>query len=172
VAKVNAIILYTRRIGEATSFEFNVFDNQFATENLAVRKVLMSMLEAVRPHLTDLEVEYNDSMLIEKFGARRAGDVLRLLGSTKENSTEKRSNDVVVSRTFRSEMTEEKYQYFYQMKDIAQLPHYRLKEGDEDRIVFYFTRYLQLIAPDQQAVDAFLNRLTSFSLPYKLVPLQ
>jgi hypothetical protein len=169
---VNAVILYTRRIGEATSFEFNVFDNQFATENLAVRKVLMSMLEAVRSHLTDLEVEYNDSMLIEKLGARRAGEVLRMLGSTKENTTEQRTNDIVVSRSFRSEWTEQKYQYFYHMKDIAELPHYRLKEGGEDRIVFYFTRYLQLIAPDQQAADAFLSKLTEFSLPYKLVPLQ
>lgn len=169
---MNAVILYTRRIEEATSFEFNVFDNQFATENLAVRKVMMAMLESVHPYLTQLEIEYNDSMLVEKLGARRAGEVLRLLGSTKENSREHRSNDIVVSRSFHSEMSEEKYQYFYHMKDIAELPHYRLKEGNEDRIVFYFTRYLQLIAPDQQAAATFLNKLSSFSLPYKLVAIE
>jgi hypothetical protein len=168
---MNAIILYTRRQGEATSFEFNVFDNQFATENLAVRKVLMSMLESVRNSLTDLEIEYNDSMLAEKMGARRAGELLRFLGATKENSRENRSSGVVVSRTFTAPLTEERYDYFYNLTDIATLAHYRLKEADQDRIVFYFTRYLQLIAPDQTSVDTFLNRLDAFSLPYKLVPI-
>lgn len=171
MALLNAIILYTRRLGDATSFEFNVFDNQFATENLAVRKVLMAMLESVHHVLTELEIEYNDSILIEKVGARRAGELLRFLGATKDNSQENRSNDVVVSRSFRASLTAERYDYFYNLTDIAQLSHYRLKEGEEDRIVFYFTRYLQLIAPDQKAHDAFLHRLESFSLPYKLVPI-
>lgn len=168
---MNAIILYTRQQGDATSFEFNVFDNQFATENLAVRKVLMAMLQSVRHTLTELVIEYNDSMLVEKIGARRAGELLRFLGATKENSQENRSNDVVVSRSFRAKLTDERYDYFYNLTDIAELSHYRLKAGDEDRIVFYFTRYLQLIAPDQKSHDAFLNGLQSFSLPYKLVPI-
>ncbi|GED69035.1 hypothetical protein BRE01_27370 [Brevibacillus reuszeri] len=169
---MNAITLYTRKQGEATSFEFNVFDNQFATENLAVRKVLMAMLESVRHTLTVLEIEYNDSMLVEKVGAKKAGELLRFLGATKENSQEHRSNDIVVSRSFRTALTDERYDYFYNLTDIAQLSHYRLKAGDEDRIVFYFTRYLQLIAPDQQSHDTFLNKLESFSLPYKLVPIK
>lgn len=166
---MQAVILYTRRQDDATSFEFNVFDNQFATENLAVRKVLMAMLECVHERLTQLEIEYNDSMLAEKVGARRAGELLRFLGATKENSRENLSNGIVVSRIFRAQMTKERYDYFYTLPDIAQLSHYRLKENEEDRIVFYFTRYLQLIAPDQQSVDAFLARLDAFSLPYKLV---
>lgn len=168
---MNAIILYTRRQGAATSFEFNVFDNQFATENLAVRKVLMAMLESVRERLSDVEIEYNDGMLAEKMGAARAGELLRFLGATKENTRENRSHDVVVSRTFRAELTRERYDYFYQLKDIATLAHYRLKEGDEDRIVFYFTRYLQLIAPDESSRDKFLAGLESYSLPYRLVPI-
>ncbi|KZE52457.1 MULTISPECIES: hypothetical protein [Brevibacillus] len=168
---MNAIILYTKRQGQATSYEFNVFDNQFATENLAVRKVLMSMLESVRDRLTDLEVEYNDSMLAEKLGAKRAGETLRFLGATRENSKEHLSNGIVVSRSFQAPMTPERYAYFYELTDIAQLSHYRLKEGDEDRIVFYFTRYLQLIAPDEQASQIFLQKLAEFSLPYKLVPI-
>jgi len=169
---MQAVLLYRKQVGEATSFEFNVFDNQFATENLAVRKVLMSMLEAVRPRLTELEVEYNDSMLIEKLGVRRAGELLRFLGSTKENTHEEKSQGIVVSRSFRSPITEERYQYFYEMKDIAELPHYRLQEGQEDRIVFYFSRYLQLIAPDQEAASAFISGLEAFTLPYKLVDLK
>lgn len=168
---MQAVLLYTRRLGEATSFEFNVFDNQFATENLAVRKVLMSMLDSVRARLTHIEVEYNDGMLAEKMGAKRAGELLRFLGATKENSRETYSNEIVVSRIFQAELTKERYDYFYSVPDIAQLSHYRLKEGEEDRIVFYFSRYLQLIAPDQQAADAFLARLDAFSLPYKLVPI-
>lgn len=168
---MNAIILYTRRQGESTSFEFNVFDNQFATENLAVRKVLMAMLDAVRNNLTELEIEYNDSMLLEKVGAKRAGELLRFLGATKENMRENQSNGVVVSRTFQAPFTEERYEYFYNLTDIAQLSHYRLKEGEADRIVFYFTRYLQLLAPDEGSSQAFLDRLEAFSLPYKLVPI-
>ncbi|MBH0330782.1 MULTISPECIES: hypothetical protein [Brevibacillus] len=166
---LNAIILYTRRQGEATSFEFNVFDNQFATENLAVRKVLMAMLAAVSNKLTDLEVEYNDSILVEKVGAKRAGELLRFLGATKENMRENLSNGVVVSRIFHAPFTKEHYEYFYNLTDIAQLSHYRLQEGKEDRIVFYFTRYLQLIAPDEKSRQVFLEGLEEFSLPYKLV---
>lgn len=168
---MNAIILYTRSQGETTSFEFNVFDNQFATENLAVRKVLMAMLEAVQSHLTDMEVEYNDSMLVEKIGAKRAGELLRFLGATKEGMRDNLSNDVVVSRTFMAPLTQERYNYFYNLTDIAQLSHYRLKEGETDRIVFYFTRYLQLIAPNEASRQAFLDKLEAFSLPYKLVPI-
>lgn len=168
---MNAIILYTRALGEATSFEFNFYDNQFATENLAVRKVLMSMLESVRERLTHVTVEYNDGMLAEKIGARRAGELLRFLGASKENSQENRSQGIVVSRTFQSSLTEERYAYFYNLPDVAQLSHYRLQEGEEDRIVFYFTRYLQLIAPDQEAADRFLGKLEELSLPYKLVPI-
>ncbi len=169
---MNAITLYTRRLGQATSFEFNVFDNQFATENLAVRKVLMAMLESVHELLNELEIEYNDSMLAEKVGAKRAGELLRFLGATKDNSRETLTNGVVVSRTFRAPLTEERYEYFYHLKDIATLAHYRLKEGDEDRIVFYFTRYLQLIAPDDRSLDRFLAGLDAFSLPYRLVPIK
>ncbi|MGG1530728.1 hypothetical protein [Brevibacillus agri] len=166
---MNAIVLYTKRPGQATSYEFNVFDNQFATENLAVRKVLMSMLESVRERLTDVEVEYNDSMLAEKLGARRAAETLRFLGATKDNSKENRSNGIVVSRSFQAPLTPERYAFFYGLTDIATLSHYRLKEGSEDRIVFYFTRYLQLIAPDESASQAFLQKLDEFSLPYRLV---
>jgi len=166
---MNAITFYTRRLDDATSFEFNLFDNRFATENLAVRKVLMAMLEAVRQRLSDVEVEYNDGMLADKVGARRAGELLRFLGATKENSVENQSNGVVVSRTFRTPLTEERYEYFYHLQDIATLAHYRLKEADEDRVVFYFSRYLQLIASDEQAADRFLAKLGSLSLPYRLV---
>ncbi|MFD2370884.1 hypothetical protein ACFSO0_13195 [Brevibacillus sp. GCM10020057] len=168
---MNAITLYTKRIGQATSFEFNLFDNQFATENLAVRKVFMAMLESVRQCLSDVEIEYNDSMMADKIGVRRAGELLRFLGATRENTRDNVSNGAVFSRTFRASLTKERYDYFYNLKDIATLAHYRLQEGEADRIVFYFTRYLQLIAPDSSASDKFLERLESFSLPYRLVPI-
>jgi hypothetical protein len=169
---MNAVLLYTRQIEKATSFEFNVFDNQFATENLAVRKVLMSMMESVRDRLDRLMIEYNDSMLVDKWGARRAGEILRQLGGTKENTIEHAENGIVISRSFETAFTEEKYAFFYNMTDVAQLPHYRMKEGEADRVVFYYSRYLQLIAPDEQSVAKFLGKLSDFSLPYKLVPIQ
>ena len=168
---MNAVLLYTRQWNEDVSFEFNLYDNNFATENLAVRKVLMAMMESVQDRLDKLMIEYNDGMLVEKMGARRAGELLRSLGIAKDNIREHRENGVVIARSFETDLTEEKYAYFYNMVDVAQLPHYRMKEGDTDRVVFYYSRYLQLIAPAPSAVDKFLGKLSDFSLPYKLVPI-
>jgi hypothetical protein len=165
---VNAIVLYTRQWENHTSFEFNFFDNQFAPGNLVVRKVLMAMLESVKQRLTHLEVEYNDSMLADKLGARRAGELLRLLGASRENTRENRNGDIVVSRTFRAELTPERYAYFRNLLDVSELSHYRLLEGEEERVVFYFTQYLVLYCPKEEAAG-FLKQLDNMQLPYKLV---
>jgi hypothetical protein len=167
---VNAVTFYTRRQGEETSFEYNFYDNGFSPSNLAVRKVLMAMLESVRPRLTHLEVEYNDGMLADKLGARRAGELLRFLGASKANMRETYSGDVVVSRVFRAPLTPERYDYFHTLPDVSQLSHYRLQEQEKDRIVFYFTRYLQLIAPQREA-ERFAARLEAYGLPYRWVPI-
>ncbi|MDA5110202.1 MULTISPECIES: hypothetical protein [Brevibacillus] len=167
---MNAVTFYTRCQGEETSFEYNFYDNGFSPSNLAVRKVLMAMLESVRPRLTHLEVEYNDGMLADKLGARRAGDLLRFLGASKANMRETYSGDVVVSRVFRAPLTPERYDYFHTLPDVSQLSHYRLQEQEKDRIVFYFTRYLQLIAPQREA-ERFAARLEAYGLPYRWVPI-
>ncbi len=168
---MNAIVLYTRPLGNETSFEYNFYDNQFAPSNLVVRKVFMAMLASVRNRLTHLEVEYNDSMLAEKMGAKRAGETLRFLGATKENRRDNRSGDIVVSRSFRAELTPERFEYFATMLDVSELSHYRLLEGEQERIVFFFTQYLLLRCPQEEA-DHFLKRLDDVQLPYRLVSIQ
>ena len=167
---MNAILLYTREWNGNVSFEFNLYDNQFATENLAVRKVLMAMMDSVRDRLDRLMIEYNDGMLAEKMGAKKAGELLRFLGAAKDNLREHKENGVVITRSFETELTGEKYDFFYNLADVARIPHYRMKERDEDRVVFYYSRYLQLIAP-APAADKFLGKLSDFSLPYRLVPI-
>lgn len=168
---MQAITLYRRQSGEDVSFEYNIFDNQFSPSNLAVRKVLMAMLESVHGRLSHLEVEYNDQMLADKWGAKRSAEWLVFLGAAKENRRDNRSGDIVVSRTFRAPLTQERYAFFYNLQDISVFPHYRLQEEEQERVVFYFSRYLQLLAPLKEA-ERFLARLDEFQLPYKIVELR
>lgn len=167
---MQAITLYVKQQGEQTSYEYNIYDNKFSPSNLAVRKVLMAMLESVRQRLTHLEIEYNDQMLADNWGAKRSAEWLVFLGATGDSIRENRSGDVIVSRQFRAPMTAERYDFFYTLTDISTFPHYRLQENETDRIVFYFSRYLQLIAPQEEA-EAFLAKLEELHLPYKLVRL-
>jgi hypothetical protein len=152
--------------GEAV-LEYNFYDHQFAPTNLVVRKILMAMLESVKEQLTHLDVEYNDKMLADKLG-KRAGELLRFLGAARDNLTENRSGDVVVSRRFRAELTPERYEYFYQMKDVSELSHYRLLAGERERIVFYFNRYLLLQIPIAEE-ERFYAGLTERQVPYKVM---
>ncbi|MEJ8544000.1 hypothetical protein [Brevibacillus borstelensis] len=167
---MQAITFYVKQQGDETSYEYNIYDNKFSPSNLAVRKVLMAMLESVHQRLTHLEIEYNDQMLADSWGAKRSAEWLLSLGASRENMRENRSGDVIVSRQFRAPMTPERYHFFYTLNDVSAFPHYRLQEGEADRIVFYFSRYLQLVAPHEEA-EAFLSQLEEFQLPYKIVRL-
>jgi len=143
---MQSITLYRHVDAGDAVLEYNFYDHQFAPTNLVVRKVLMAMLSSVKERLTHLEVEYNDRMLAEKFG-KRASELLRFLGASKENVRENRSGEEVISRTFRAELTAERYEYFYLLKDVSELSHYRLQDQSQDRIVFYFNRYLLIRIP-------------------------
>jgi hypothetical protein len=167
---MNAIVFYTHVSADEISYEYNFYDNKFAPGNLVVRKIWMAMLNATKHRLTHLEVEYNDKMLADKMGAKRAGELLRFLGATRDNIRENRSGEVVVSRHFRSELTAERYEYFYHLLDVSELSHYRLLEQDAERIVFYFNQYLLLRCPEPEA-QAFVQQLEAFQVPYKLVSL-
>ncbi|NGQ97277.1 hypothetical protein G3578_19240 [Brevibacillus sp. SYP-B805] len=160
------IVFYRHEKDGEAFYEYNFYDHQFAPTNLVVRKILMAMLESVREQLTHLEVEYNDKMLADKLG-KRAGELLRFLGAARENLQENRSGDVVVSRQFRAELTPERYDYFYQMKDVSELSHYRLLAGERERIVFYFNRYLLLQLPIGDE-ERFYAALTERQVPYKI----
>lgn len=162
---MKAIVFYRHQQTDHALVEYNFYDNQFAPSNLVVRKVWMAMLEAVQPALTDLELEYNDHLLLDKWKGR-AGEVLRLLGATNETIREHRSGEVVVSRSFRAELTEERYQFFYELKDLSLFPHYRLLAGDSERIVSYFNQYVsvRLYGDEEERFTQILERL---HVPYK-----
>jgi hypothetical protein len=162
---MNAIVFYTHDAEDEIIYEYNFYDNKFAPGNLVVRKIFMAMLNASRHLLTHLEVEYNDAMLVEKMG-KRAAELLRFLGANKENVRENKSGEVVVSRVFRAELTEERFAYFYHLTDLSQLAHYRLLQGDNERIVFYFNQYLKLCIPKAEE-HLFLAQLKELQVPYR-----
>ncbi|MGD8192270.1 hypothetical protein ACQCN2_20055 [Brevibacillus ginsengisoli] len=161
-------IVFSRRESEGNALlEYSFYDNKFASGNLVVRKVFMAMLSSVRERLTHLEVEYNDRMLAETLG-KRAGEFLRLLGVTKENLRDNIQGSTVVSRTFRSEMNEERYNFFYYVDDLARLPHYSLMEEEQARVVFYFSQYLLLRIPLEEE-EHFYQQLTDAQVPYEVI---
>lgn len=163
---MHAIRFYRQvREGEAL-LEYNFYDNGFAPSNLVVRKVWMAMLRSVQKRLTHLEIEYNDKMLLDRLG-KRAVEVLRFLGASRENVRENQSNGITYSRTFRAELTAERYQYFYQMMDVSEFSHLRLQEGERDRTVFYFGQYLLLTIPAEEE-EGFYHMLDELQVPYRV----
>ncbi len=161
---MNAVLFYRHIQGQHVILEYNFYDNKFAPSNLVVRKILMAMLDTFGERLNKLEVEYNDAMLIEKLG-RKAGETLRILGATKVNTKENRSGDIVVSRSFTAPLTDERYAFFYQLLDLSSLPHYRLYQGEQVRIVFYFNQYLAIyLLPEEE--ELFFAKCQERSLPY------
>jgi hypothetical protein len=165
---MNAIRLYRRQAGADVVLSYDFHEHQFAPSNLVVRKLFMAMLDAARPRLTHLQVEYNDHMLAEKLG-RRAADVLKQLGASRETIRENKNEaGITYSRTFTAELTEERFRYFYHLKDIAPFSRYALLEGERQRVLFYFSQYLALFLPEAELV-LFEQRLQQAQIPYKMV---
>jgi hypothetical protein len=164
---MNAIVFYTHAGAGEIIYEYNFYDNKFAPSNLVVRKIFMAMLNATKHRLTHLEVEYNDNMLADKLG-KRAAELLRFLGANRDNVRENKSGEAVVSRIFRAELTEERFDYFYHLTDLSLLSHYKLLEQEQERIVFYFNQYLTLTIPTQEE-QLFLDQLKELQVPNKRV---
>lgn len=163
---MNAILFYRHPQSDHALVEYNFYDNGFAPSNLVVRKVLMAMLAVLKEKLTQLEVEYNDHQLLDKWSGR-AGAVLKLLGAKSANLQEVKSGDVVVSRSFRAELTPERFQFFYELKDLSLLSHYRLLAGEKEQIVYYFNQYLSIrLSPE--AEKRFWHTLLELHVPYRI----
>lgn len=161
-------IVFSRRESSGDSLlEYSFYDNKFASGNLVVRKVFMAMLDSVQERLTHLEVEYNDRMLAETMG-KRAGEFLRLLGATKMNLKENQQGTTIVSRSFRAELTQERYDFLYYVDDLARLPHYSFLEQELERVTFYFSQYLLLRIPLAEE-EQFYRELAKRQVPYKVV---
>lgn len=160
------ILFYRKLQDDHVTLQYNFYDNGFAPSNLVVRKVLMAMLSVCKEELTQLTVEYNDRQLLDKWSTR-AGSVLTLLGATPGNLREEKSGEVVVSRSFHADMTPERYQFFYELKDVSLLPHYRFFAEEEERIVYYFNQYLSICLP-QGEEDAFWQTLREMHVPYRI----
>lgn len=166
---INAIKLYRHESDGEAVLEYNFYDNQFAPSNLVVRKIFLAMLESTHARLNRLELEYNDLMIAEKLG-RKAAEVLRFLGASSDNMNENRSGDILVSRTFEADLSEERSRFFYELVDLSDFMHYRLKEGKRDRIVFYFSQYLMVQLPFSEE-QRFYDQLQNMQVPFQVVPL-
>ncbi|QOS99123.1 hypothetical protein JNUCC42_22530 [Brevibacterium sp. JNUCC-42] len=167
---MNAIKFYRHKTATDAVLEYNFYDHKFAPTNLVVRKVLMAMLNSVQTRLTDLEVEYNDNMLVEKVGGH-AAKILKLLGATAANVQDNHRGETVVSRTFTAKMTPERFQYFYEVKDVGELPRFTLKEQEADRIISYFNQYLLLVIPLEEEKQ-FFEQLQEMYVPYHVQAVQ
>lgn len=165
---MNAIRIYRQQTEGEMVFSYNVYEHPFAPTNLVVRKLFVAMLDAARPRLTHVRIEYNDLQLAEKLG-KRAGEVLHQLGASRETIREnKNEKGITYSRTFTAELTEERMDYFYQLKDIAQFPFYALLEGERQRVWFYFNQYLALALPESEH-GLFTDCLQQAQLSYTIV---
>ncbi len=161
-------IVFTRREASGQALiEYSFYENKFAPGNLVVRKVFMAMLSSVKERLTQLEVEYNDVMLAGTLG-KRAGDVLRLLGASKENLRENKQGVTVVSREFQAKLTDERYDFFYTLDDLSRLLHYKFLEENQTRVEFYFGQYLLLVTPLAEE-KRFYQELANWQVPYKIL---
>ncbi|MGG3874434.1 hypothetical protein [Brevibacillus laterosporus] len=167
---MNAIKFYRHETATDAVLEYNFYDHKFAPTNLVVRKVLMAMLHSVQNRLTDLEVEYNDNMLVEKVGGN-AARILTLLGASTENVQNNYRGETVVSRTFTAKMTPERFQYFYELKDVGELSRFALKEQELDRIVSYFNQYLLVVIPLEEEKQ-FFELLGAMHVPYQIQAVQ
>ncbi|MGO0062277.1 hypothetical protein ACTID9_20035 [Brevibacillus fluminis] len=148
------------------TLQYNFYDNGFAPSNLVVRKVLMAMLSVCEQELTQFEVEYNDRQLLDKWGGR-AGEVLKRLGATPESLREEKSGDIVVSRSFRAQLTAERFQFFHELKDVSLLPHYRFYAGEAERIVYYFNQFLSIRLPAAKE-ESFWQMLQDMHVPFRV----
>ncbi|MGC5327581.1 hypothetical protein [Brevibacillus sp. SYSU BS000544] len=164
---MQGIVLQRKEHAGEAIITYSFYDNKFASGNLVVRKLYMAMLTSVEQRLSHIEVEYNDLMVAETLG-KRAAEVLQRLGATKDNLRENRSGDTIVSRIFRSELTEDRYSYLYYFDDLARLAHYSFLEEDVTRVHFYFSQYLELQIPLAEE-ENFYQELTNAQVPYKLI---
>lgn len=161
------ILFYRNRHEDGhVTLQYNFYDNGFAPSNLVVRKVLIAMLSVCADQLTQFEVEYNDRQLLDKWSGR-AGEVLKLLGATSDNLHEVKSGEIVVSRSFRADMTPERYRFFDELRDVSLLPHYRFFAGAEERIVYYFNQYLSIRLPAAEE-ESFWQALRELHVPYRI----
>lgn len=163
---MHSIVLYQHVSNGEEAFEYNFYDHKFAPTNLIVRKVLMAMMDSTRQHLTHLEIEYNDGMLVEKLG-KKAVDTLQLLGASKANLKENKSGEVTYSRTFTAELTPERYEFMYLLPDVATFSRYRLLEGEQERVIFHFNQYLLLRIPQSES-ELFYTELQKRTVPYQV----
>ncbi|MBO8163741.1 MAG: hypothetical protein H0Z34_08530 [Brevibacillus sp.] len=165
---MNAIRFYRQEHDGETVLSYDFYEHNFAPTNLVVRKLWMAMLDSSRHRLTHLRIEYNDHMLAEKLG-RRAAEVLRLLGASRETIRENKNDEgITYSRTFTAPLSDERFQYLYYLQDISQFPHYCLMEEQQERVVFYFQQYLSLRLPAAEQ-RRFFGRMEAFQIPYQVV---
>ncbi|MBP1932846.1 hypothetical protein [Ammoniphilus resinae] len=142
-------------------------DQPLSPANQIVTRLFRQMILAVEESLDGLEVEYVDAFMAKQMGARRAAELLTLLGANSENITENKRGEVVLSRTFYTNLREEALTYFKQIKDLEDLSAYRFFSGNTMKVEVYFVKTMSIwVNPKEE--EKLLALLEEDRIPYKV----
>jgi|GEM_PF-5618948 len=165
---VHNLFLRRKEIDQNTLQYTYIFQDQpLSPANQIITRLFRQMILAVEESLDGLEVEYVDAFMAKQMGARRAAELLTLLGANSKNITDNKRGEFVLSRTFRTNLREEALVYFKQIKDLEDLSAYRLLSGDTVKVEVYFAKTMSVWV-NQKEEEKLLALLEDDRIPYKV----
>lgn len=143
-------------------------DHTLSPANQVLTRLFRQMILAVEEELTALEAEYIDHQMVQLVGLKRAQEILSLLGATKDTIKENRKGDVVLSRSFRSQLSPSALHYFKRIQDLEELSAYRLYANDTLKVEVYFGKEMKAqFTPEEEA--KFLKLIKEERIPIKVL---
>jgi len=166
---VHHLYLIKSKTHDHTSqYTYRFDDHTLSTANQVLTRLFRQMLLAVEDGLTTLEVEYMDHHMVKLVGSRRAQEILSLLGASKDNIEENKKGDVVLSRTFRSNLTPEALHYFKRIQDLEELNAYRLIANNTVKVEVYFVKEMKAWFTVEEE-ERFLGLIEEDRIPIKII---
>lgn len=164
--------LYLHRVTQpekqAVQYIYQFDDHNLSPSNLVIRKLFYCMLDTLQADLTGVEIEYNDAAMVKLVGMEQAVAFLTVMGAREAEQHEYRQEGVLLSRTFTTELTPIRLEYFYSLKDLDIVYRLRFVRNGEERIQIYFTETLRCLLPEGKE-EAFLSHLTKQRVPHKVL---
>jgi len=164
--------LYLHRIehreAQTVQYVYRFEDHRLSPNNLVIRKLFHCMLEVMRDGLTAVEIEYNDAEMAKLVGLERAVEFLTVMGAREASPREYRRDGVLLSRTFTTELTPARLDYFFGLKDLDIAYRLLFLANGAERIHMYFSETLSCLLPIE-AEDAFLELLSAQRVPHRIL---
>ncbi|CEH28494.1 hypothetical protein [Aneurinibacillus migulanus] len=164
--------LYLHRVTQpekqAVQYVYQFDDHNLSPSNLVIRKLFYCMLDMLQEELTEVEIEYNDAEIVKLVGMEQAVAFLTAMGAREAEQLEYRQEGVLLSRTFTTELTPARLEYFYSLRDLDIVYRLRFLNNEEERIQIYFTKTLSCLLPEVKE-EAFLAHLTEQRVPHKVL---